>query len=384
MPTASRRIIEVEATTSFHLKGASIAVLFEAPFGGYLQVVFTARTADYYSKNSSKRVHVNEGRKSCLLKPEDKMFGFFKSREILLKAIRASNHAGKALQFRGWGRYLIGRMIVDLLLWPSDFLAVRRQYASLFSRPPKLLCPKTFNEKLQREKLFRRRSRQTIFADKIAVRDYVKQKVGSHVLPKLYWTGTDLRTAPHGILPKKFVIKTNQGSGFNLIVRDAASLDWEAAHKQTQQWLRQDYSVHFAEWQYRWIKPRVLIEEFLEGPDGGVPLDYKFFCFRGRAEMVQIDFDRFTNHMRAFYDRNFQLLPFGLQYPRQARIAPKPDCFEKMLQLAESLAGPEPFLRVDLYDIGRPIFGELTLTPEAGLGRFDPPEYDVILGELMR
>ena len=64
----------------------------------------------------------------------------------------------------------------------------------------------------------------------------------------------------------------------------------------------------------------------------------------------------------------------------QARIAAKPDCFEKMLQLAESLAGLEPFLRVDLYDIGRPIFGEITLHPEAGLGKFNPPEWDEKLG----
>ena len=217
-------------------------------------------------------------------------------------------------------------------------------------------------------------------ADKFAVRAYVEQKIGKEYLNKLLWVGEDLQQAKRVPLPSRFVIKANQGSGSNLIVRDAASLDWEAAHEQTQQWLRQDHSVHFAEWQYRWIKPRVLIEEFLEGSDGGVPLDYKFFCFRGRAEMVQIDFDRFTDHTRAFYDRNFKLLPFGVKYPRQSRIAAKPDCFEKMLQLAESLAGPELFLRVDFYDIGRPIFGEITLHPGAGLEKFDPAEWDEKLG----
>jgi len=87
--------------------------------------------------------------------------------------------------------------MVDLLRWPADFLTVRRTYASVFGRPPKLLSPKTFNEKLQRNKLFRRRSRQTIFADKIAVRDYVKERVCSHVLTKLYVTVTDLMGVPH-------------------------------------------------------------------------------------------------------------------------------------------------------------------------------------------
>jgi hypothetical protein len=311
------------------------------------------------------------------------MFGFFKSREIILKAIRASNHAGKALQLRGWGRYLIGRMIVDLLLWPSDFLAVRRQYASLYGRPPKLLCPKTFNEKLQRDKLFRRRSRQTIFADKIAVRDYVKRRVGSHVLSKLYWTGTDLRTVSNGILPTKFVLKANHASGRILIVNDRDAFNWKQAHEQTSQWLKQDYSELAAEWQYRWIKPRLLIEEFLEGEDGMSPRDYKFFCFRARVEMVQIDFDRFLNHTRTFVGRNFEVLQFGLTYARHPGAPVPPANFSTMIAIAEALAGRESFIRVDLYDVGRPVFGELTLSPEAGHGKFDPPEYDAIVGKLM-
>jgi TupA-like ATPgrasp len=312
------------------------------------------------------------------------MFGFLKPREILFKTIRASNHAGKALQLRGWGRYLIGRMIVDLLLWPSDFLTVRRTYASLFGRPPRLLFPKTFNEKLQRDKLFHRRSSHAIFADKIAVRDYVKQKVGSHVLSKLYWTGTDLRTAPIGILPTKFVIKANHCSGTNLIVSDRDTFNWNEGHEQTCRWLQLDYSEMWAEWQYRWITPRLLIEEVLEGQDGMSPPDYKFFCFRGRVEMVQIDFDRFLNHTRIFVGRNFEVLQFGLQYPRYLGGFGRPANFSTMIEMAEVLAWKESFIRVDLYDVGRPIFGELTLTPEAGLGKFDPPEYDATLGKLMR
>jgi Trans-aconitate methyltransferase len=321
--------------------------------------------------------------KRLRLKPADKMFGSFKVREILLKAIRVSNRCGKALQVRGWGRYLMGRMIVDLLLWPSDSLAVRRQYASFFDRPPKLLRPKTFNEKIQRNKLFRRRSRYTLFADKIAVRDYVKRRVGSHVLSKLYWTGTDLRTVSSGILPKKFVIKANHASGRILIVNDRDAFNWKQAYEQTCRWLEQDYSEMWAEWQYRWIEPRLLIEEFLEVENGRSPPDYKFFCFRGRVEMVEIDFDRFLNHTRAFVGRNFEVLQFGIAYGRYPGALVPPANFSTMIGIAEALAGRESFIRVDLYDVGRPIFGELTLHPKAGLGTFEPPEYDLIVGKLM-
>jgi hypothetical protein len=36
------------------------------------------------------------------------------------------------------------------------------------------------------------------------------------------------------------------------------------------------------------------------------------------------------------------------------------------------------------YDVGKPMFGELTLHPEAGFGICDPPEWDERLGALLR
>ena len=53
-----------------------------------------------------------------------------------------------------------------------------------------------------------------------------------------------------------------------------------------------------------------------------------------------------------------------------------------MVQVSERLATDEPYLRVDLYDIGRPVFGELTLHPNAGRMQFDPPDWDERLGRL--
>ena len=58
-------------------------------------------------------------------------------------------------------------------------------------------------------------------------------------------------------------------------------------------------------------------------------------------------------------------------------------CFDEMLSLAEALAGDEQFLRVDFYDCGRPVFGEITLHPHAGHGVFDPPHWDAELGKKM-
>jgi hypothetical protein len=54
-----------------------------------------------------------------------------------------------------------------------------------------------------------------------------------------------------------------------------------------------------------------------------------------------------------------------------------------MLNAAEIIAGDLDFARVDLYDVGQhPLFGEVTLAPGAGLGRFRPSEFDLALGSL--
>ena len=35
----------------------------------------------------------------------------------------------------------------------------------------------------------------------------------------------------------------------------------------------------YEEWNYRWIKPKVIIEECLIDDNGDIPKDFKFFCF---------------------------------------------------------------------------------------------------------
>ena len=54
-----------------------------------------------------------------------------------------------------------------------------------------------------------------------------------------------------------------------------------------------------------------------------------------------------------------------------------------MLELAEKLAKPFPFVRVDFYEIGdRVLLGEMTFYPGGGLLAFDPVEWDYRLGDM--
>nr|WP_319392823.1 ATP-grasp fold amidoligase family protein [uncultured Desulfobacter sp.] len=312
--------------------------------------------------------------------------GYSISMELLKKIIFCfiyySEIIGLQLKNLSIYKYFFARRIIDCILLPSDIHKIFFRYKSTFGVYPNLVSPKNFNEYLQRSKFLRRKPNYTKMADKLLVRDYVKNTVGEEHLVPLIWYGTDLRNVDIEALPRSFIIKANQGSGKNIIVLNKHDFDWEAAYEKTAKWLFSDHSTYSAEWQYRWIPPFLILEKLLL--DGKtIPLDYKFFCFHGHCIFLQIDFGRHSNHKRNIYDRNFNLLDIRYLYPNYYGRVSKPRCYDHMLRVAETIAGKEPFVRVDLYDTGKPVFGEITFHPEAGFGRFEPETFNTELIRLI-
>lgn len=303
---------------------------------------------------------------------------------MLTNILKSPAILAKRLRKSPLGQTSVGRSIVDTVLYPYDRRAVRGKFLYAFGHKPSLRNPRTFNEHITSTKLFGRAEVQIKLADKLAVRDYVTEKIGSQFLSRVLWRGKDIQGIPREAMPQRFVLKANHISGDVIVCHDKATFDWEEASERTKRWLGLDYSEAGCEWQYRWIEPELFIEEFLDGGQGKVPEDYKFFCFDGRVRFLQVDQDRFSKHSRTMLDRDFRPLPFSFCYPRFQGEITKPASFDQMIILAEKLAAGLRFVRVDFYDVGRPIFGEMTFHPDGGIGRFEPPEWDGILGRLFR
>jgi hypothetical protein len=242
--------------------------------------------------------------------------------------------------------------------------------------------PQTFTQRLfhkmarDRNPLLRRTS------DKVGLRDYVLERLGPGFLPELYAV---LRTPAElcdVALPKRYVVKASHGSGMTRIVLADSAEVREAIHAPARQWLARRYWRLNGEWGYRGIPPRLVVEEFLDAGDDQPPTDWKWMCFGGRAALVQVDLDRFSGHTRNFYDPDGTRLPLKLYYPPGPDI-PLPRTFAAMRQVAERLAQPFDFVRVDLYTLGeRILVGELTHYPTGGGKSYDPPEWDARLGAL--
>jgi hypothetical protein len=217
--------------------------------------------------------------------------------------------------------------------------------------------------------LFERNPIFTQMSDKLQVREYVVNKVGSEYLIPLLWRGDDPEKIPFDKLPDKFVIKTNHGCGYNIIVKNKADLIITKAKRQLRTWLNENFCLDQflgIEWGYKNIKPAVLIESFID-ENGQVPKDYKFWCFSGRVECISVHFDRHTRYTTKGFDRSFNPVDFGFGLPTYAGRFEKPKNFEEMLNIAEILAEGFDFIRVDLYSLPMNVFfGELTFYPFQG------------------
>ncbi len=249
---------------------------------------------------------------------------------------------------------------------------------------PNLLWPRSFNEKVVRRKLSAAPAVWTEYADKFLVRGHVQRLAPSVQLTELYLATDDPSEIALAALPERFVLKANHGSGWNAIVTDARAADEEALRAQCRRWLAMRYGADTHEAWYAAIRPRILVEEYLADRPHGVPLDFKFWVFHGRAHFVQVDCSRFGSHTRSVFDRHWVRQPWRTFYPEGPGLE-RPKMLDQMIEVAECLAVDSEFVRVDLYspNDARVVFGELTFAPGAGWEPFLPAkQYDFLVGSL--
>lgn len=268
-----------------------------------------------------------------------------------------------------------------------EFCAKTHYYIK-FKKKLNLTNPINFNEKIQWLKFNELKGDiYTLCADKYKVREYVTAKGCGEILNQLYGVYDDPQDIDYRALPDKFALKCNHGAGYNIICDNKASLDIDKTNKQLNKWLKQDFSSHFIEPQYKKIDRKILCEKYIENERGGFPEDYKFYCFNGKPYAVMVCMERENGKPKFYYfDMNWNPLPFEdtVELINANSYPEMPEGFPEMKEYAVKLASDFKFVRADFYLLnGNVIFGELTFTPSAGLD-VTLQEADAILGSQLK
>lgn len=262
----------------------------------------------------------------------------------------------------------------------SDELYIKIKFKKTFRRNLNLDNPQTFNEKIQWRILKERKSEYTEFADKYLVRDYIKDKIGEQYLIKLLGVYSSSKDIDYEKLPNKFVLKCNHDSGSVVICKDKATLDKKSVNHKLDFYLKKNFYYQTREWHYKDIKPKIICEELLE--DIKELYDYKFHCFEGKVEIIQVANNSHTgNNM---YTKEWELLPFTYLNKNYDGVQ-KPKNIKEMIRIAEKLAEDFNYVRIDLYESNSKIyFGEITFTSNGGFGKFNPESWDYYYGKKIR
>lgn len=236
--------------------------------------------------------------------------------------------------------------------------------------------PRTFSEKLIIAMKSKEYEELCDYADKVKVRDYVKNVAGEEYLMPIISIYDSPDEIDYSSIPEGAYIKLNHGSGYNYIYRRSEKRKIE---NQVRKAFNTDYSSFQNERQYKNIERKIIVMPDMKA-GAKISFEVSIFTINGRAEIVRFKGD----NMLFDVDREYKESPYHLVRNAKGKL-PEFEAFHTVVEVAERLAKPFVFVRVDfLFFDYKPFFCELTFSPNAGRVSFVPDEYNYILGDKLK
>lgn len=185
------------------------------------------------------------------------------------------------------------------LEWPQPVARVKRLWQTR--------RPSTYDEKIRYKMARDRRPLLTTFADKLAARDYVTERVDATRLLNIHDRSTSASGIRWSRLPEEYVVKVNHGSGGIIIVSRRADRSTRLPSPEerpgwsrhlihpdnadparmaalSDYWLTLAYGWtpgSYAEWAYVNVTPMIFVEEYVAIGGRGLAPCVKVHCFNG-------------------------------------------------------------------------------------------------------
>lgn len=243
--------------------------------------------------------------------------------------------------------------------------------------------PEFYGEKLQWIKKYGNLERFRNIVDKYLVREFIKEEIGEKYLPNLIAVYDSVDEIDYNLLPKKFVLKINDGSDKNIICRNKAELNIKKINRLLKKLFEEDYYKYTKEPQYKNIKKKILCEEYLEDKNG-LLVEYDLHCFSGKVFIIEVHTDRYTEYKEDFFDINWNIVYTRGKTKNSLFELERPEFLGELIQIAEKLSEELEYVRVDFNAVDdRLYFSELTFTPANGTDRFNPLEVDLAVSKLI-
>lgn len=262
---------------------------------------------------------------------------------------------------------------------------IKKLYEKKTGKKLNLKNPQTFNEKLQWLKLYNRKPIYTTMVDKCLVKEYVSKIIGDkYIIPTIavYDKPEDI---DFEALPNRFVLKTTHDSGGVFVCKDKDKMDYDKVREFLQYRLSMNFYKTSREWPYKGVKRRIIVEKFIEDDLNPELRVYKVFNFNGTPKLIQmINGDKTDHEYINYYDVDWNLLELKQNFPN-GPIDEKPRCLNEILALSKKLSKDIPFVRTDFYEAqGCVLFSEFTFFSDAGFANFEPEEWDLKLGNMLK
>jgi len=241
---------------------------------------------------------------------------------------------------------------------------------------PDIENPTTFNEKILYRKIHDRRQVLVDMTDKITARQIAESKcpdvdiipyvvANEHYQPPLY----------------PVVVKPTNKSGQTFVVHSRA--EYQQAYHRLMRLKDKYYGLEKGEWPYSQVPFKIIVE-----PAISYFTELHFYCFGGLVPMFIVveEYRSLPNRPTSrgpgsftLFDRYGQKIEAGIE---GRPTSPVPDLpLKRLVDMAESLSAGMDFVRVDLmHTHNRTYFAEYTFYPASGCYKWQPREFDTILG----
>lgn len=247
--------------------------------------------------------------------------------------------------------------------------------------------PQDLNQKINWMKLNYDTTEWPRLADKYLVRQYIRERIGDDVLPKVYGVWKKAEDIDLNSLPQKFVLKTNHGCGMVIPVINKTKMDFHQTCAILNKWVNQKFGYDTIEPHYLKIKPLIYAEEYLENDVdfSSALVDYKVFCLSGNPHCILVCLNRENGKHTDlyFFDCDWNEIPTHIagSHKEKGVVIPRPTCLYRLLEYAAALAKGHPQVRIDFYIIkGKVYFGEMTFTSQGGFMDYLSREFSLEMG----